>query len=576
MSPPGSRQGRHRSMPAGGHEPRQDRRHLLLGSGLALLGGTGAWATLTVPGCSDGALATPPDHLSRFDVHIDVDDPGAPLNAELLGHNVQWVDRGDDLLRPDGRPEPAMLARLAQLAPTVLRFPGGAQSDVYHWQRGVGPLAQRRSNEHFHNRQQQPSILGTAEFLDLCERTGAQPVITVNVPSGTPEEAAAWVRAVNVDGLRSPQTGRRLRQVQRWEIGNEPYLKDEARPELAMEPEAFARQADRIIRAMRAVDPSLLIGLPLSNDRRNGVPVVHFTNYARRVLATLTERVDIACVHNAYLPFGYDRLDDPQALYWATMGGSRTVMADLDALHRLIAEARPGLVLPVALTEYHAIFSLGRGASDEWTGSPAAALYVTDLLMMLARRDDVRWANLWSLSGNWRFGAIHGQGWLRPVGEVLALMRPLFNGERLPARGSATTAATPAAGLVAAVAALPLVETLATLEPGTEQDCIRLLLLHKHPTQAASGTLRLTGLHQPGRHRLRLHSLSAPSVMRADDATDLFVRQRTTPPADAVQITDDTLTLDLTLPPASVSLLECWLPATHRPASLHRPLSDLT
>jgi alpha-N-arabinofuranosidase len=53
---------------------------------------------------------------------------------------------------------------------------------------------------------------GTDEFLDFCRRVGAEPQICLNLGSGTPEEAAEWVRYVNRklgrDGLL-------------WELGNE-------------------------------------------------------------------------------------------------------------------------------------------------------------------------------------------------------------------------------------------------------------------------------------------------------------------------------------------------------------------
>ncbi len=533
---------------------RRERLRLLLGGGLAATLATGAWMKLGPggelwPSARAAATHTGPH---GFAVQVNTASPGKPIAAGLLGHNVQWVDRGDDLLQPDGRLRPEMLEAVKSLQPAVLRFPGGAQSDRYHWQRGIGPLAQRQTNEHFHSRQQQASVMGTAEFLDLCVQTGARPLLTINVPSGSPEEAAAWVRAVNVDGLLSPRTGERLPAVHEWEIGNEPYLKDEAQPTLTLEPEAFAAKADACIRAMRAVDPNLRIGLPLSTDTRNGIPVVHFPRWSERVLAHLHERVDVACVHNAYLPFAYDRLDDPEAVYWATMAGTRTVARDLDALHALLARVRPDLkALPVALTEYHAIFSLGRGATDEWTGSPLAALYVADLLRVLAGRPDVIHADLWSLSGNWRFGAIHSEGWLRPAGQVLQMLAPVLQGQLLDTSRQSESTATPAAGVVAAEPDLPLIETLAT-RAGTGASTVwRVLLLNKHRSRAATGSVDLQGV-QARTGALRL--LHAPDPLRSEDTRDLMVRTQVdlTP----ALIANGTTRFHVSLPAASVAVLE--------------------
>ena len=182
--------------------------------------------------------------------------------------------------------------RSAHCNPPCCAFPAAHSPTRYHWQRGVGPMAQRQTNEHFHNRQQQASVMGTAEFLDLCLQTGARPAADhQRAQRHAGREAAAWVRAVNLVGMVSPRTGERLPSVQEWEIGNEPYLKDEAQPGLVLEPEAFATKADACIRAMRAVDPSIRFGLPLSTDKRNGIPVVHFPRWSERVLAHMREEV---------------------------------------------------------------------------------------------------------------------------------------------------------------------------------------------------------------------------------------------------------------------------------------------
>src|SRR5262249_13820733 len=140
------------------------------------------------------------------------------------------------------------------LAPTVLRYPGGANSDVFNWRAGEGPVNDRGSNEHFFSRKPQPVLFGTSEFLDLCKRLRAEPLITVNTASGTPEQAADWVRAVNL-GVAGAVRG----PVRFWEVGNEPYLREPVRPELGVEPEVFAARANAFIRAMKTADPKISV-----------------------------------------------------------------------------------------------------------------------------------------------------------------------------------------------------------------------------------------------------------------------------------------------------------------------------
>jgi alpha-N-arabinofuranosidase len=55
---------------------------------------------------------------------------------------------------------------------------------------------------------------GTDEFLEYCRLIGAEPQIALNLGSGTPQEAAGWVRYVNAHW--GDHQGGLL-----WELGNE-------------------------------------------------------------------------------------------------------------------------------------------------------------------------------------------------------------------------------------------------------------------------------------------------------------------------------------------------------------------
>src|SRR5262249_11807607 len=199
-------------------------------------------------------IVSEPTHQERvFSARIRIGGPGKEVNRRVLGNNIQWVDRGDELLSRDGQAlDPRMFALVKDLGATVLRYPGGAQSDMFQWQAGEGPLSRRGASEHFFSRKAQQVVFGTAEFLDLCRGLAADPLITVNTASGTPERAAAWVRSVNL-----PVGGSIRGPVRFWEVGNEPYLRETVRPELAVEPEVFANRANAFIRAMRAADAGI-------------------------------------------------------------------------------------------------------------------------------------------------------------------------------------------------------------------------------------------------------------------------------------------------------------------------------
>jgi alpha-N-arabinofuranosidase len=114
------------------------------------------------------ASAEPRRATEPFLAEIRLGRPAGPVNRRILGSNVQWVDRGDALLAEDGsRFDPRMLELVKKLGPTVLRYPGGALADTFDWRAGNGPIHSRGTSEHFHTRQRQRVLFGTAEPLAL-------------------------------------------------------------------------------------------------------------------------------------------------------------------------------------------------------------------------------------------------------------------------------------------------------------------------------------------------------------------------------------------------------------------------
>jgi alpha-N-arabinofuranosidase len=443
---------------------------------------------LALAGCTP---AEPPTAAAPFaaSVSIEADAPGYPGNLLILGSNVQWVDRGDEVLKPSGDGFAApMLQRVEELSPTVLRYPGGSMSDTYHWKDGIGALSGRKRNEHFFSKSAQVVAMGTREFLELCEATGAVPLITVNVASGTPQEAAEWVAYTNGEPLRSSRSGLALPRVRHWEIGNEPYLRDERRKELWLEPEEYAKRASEFIRAMRKVDPQLVIGIPLRSDTLGGVPVTPMPGYNRKVLQQIDADFEFVALHNAYLPLGFDKSYSDKDLYLATAAAAPTVAEDLSQTRALLRELRPDKGIVLAITEYQALYTIGKN-TDEYIATPAGALYVADLLRLLAETRDVAFANFWSLSGNWHFGALDQEGRPRPAYHVLKAFRTLLQGRMVPIKVDSPSFDSPRVGFAPARKGLPRVTAIAT----RDGNVVRAILINKDPVNPATTTIRTTG-----------------------------------------------------------------------------------
>jgi alpha-N-arabinofuranosidase len=140
---------------------------------------------------------------------VRADRPGATINrniygqfAEHLGRLVYdglWVGPGSAIPNTRGIRND-VVAALRNLNVPVLRWPGGCFADEYHWRDGVGPRDQRprRINTSWGG-VVETNAFGTHEFLDLCEMIGAEPYISGNVGSGTPQEMMDWVEYMTSD-----------------------------------------------------------------------------------------------------------------------------------------------------------------------------------------------------------------------------------------------------------------------------------------------------------------------------------------------------------------------------------------
>jgi alpha-N-arabinofuranosidase len=494
-------------------------------------------------------------------IEIDAAEDGPAANPLVLGSNVQWVYGGDNLLAAHTVDfDPAMLDLVQMMHPTVLRYPGGDQSDVYDWRRGVGPGADRGPNRMAPSRATQITYMGSGELLALADRIGAAPLFTVNVISGSAKDAADWVRQTNVTGLFGA-SGRRLPKVPYWEIGNEPYLPnpDGSAPDRCqLDPAVYAARINTFAAAMRAVDPSIKIGIALANDRLNGIAFVSpgCRGFSATVLENLAARIDFISVHDAYLPYDPTGRDHPAAdEFAAAMASAASVQTDLAALRALLQRFPSVARLPFALTEFNASFSLDPASAFVHSmASPMGALYVADIFCMLAHRDDIFMANTWSLSANDHWGAIHagtaaGGPYGRPTYEVFRIFSEALQGVRLRAAVTSPTFTAPALGFSAAARGLPVVTVLVSRSTAsTGRRTLRVVLLNKDNRAAHVAAI---GVSHAALGAVHVTRLMAADVLADDDSRGLF--QRTESDAAPASLAA------LPLPAHSVTLLSVTL-----------------
>jgi alpha-L-arabinofuranosidase len=116
--------------------------------------------------------------------------------AEHLGKGIYegvWV--GPDAAIPNTRGiRNDVVAALKALKVPNVRWPGGCFADEYHWRKGIGPLGSRPAtlNPNWGG-VIEPNTFGTHEFMDFIEQIGSEAFLSINVGSGTPQEAAEWL-----------------------------------------------------------------------------------------------------------------------------------------------------------------------------------------------------------------------------------------------------------------------------------------------------------------------------------------------------------------------------------------------
>ena len=420
--------------------------------------------------------APPPEVTVTIHVNNDSGVPGKPVNRRLLGNNIQWTTGGDGILRPGTLEFKQYLADpIVALSPTVMRYPGGALTDTYHWQAGVGPIGNRGLVENPFDGTKQTVYFGTKEFLTLCALVGVEPLISLNVVTGDAQEAADWVRQTNITGIEADGGGR-FPSVSFWEIGNEPYLTGD-RADLRLQPAEYARRANLFFQAVKQVDANIRVGIPVIGPYMAGYfPDVNvFKTFNQTVLPALEVPPDFLAVHDAYLPITFDTVPERASLYSAMAGGATLVKQDLDNLRAQAQTYFPDRTIPFALTEYNAWYTLNKPATDGYVASLTSAIYLADLLAMLAERNDMIMANFWSVLDDWMFGAISPLGNRRPGFQILSAFSDFLHGEIRDTTVDAPTFNAPAAGIFPGEANVPLASAMAVNDNGT----IRILIINK-------------------------------------------------------------------------------------------------
>lgn len=170
-------------------------------------------------------------------VRVDLDRVLGRVDPKIYGQFLsrrRWVAEG--ALHQPGHADAdengirrTVSKAVAEMAPPVVRWPGGCTGTSYEWERGVGDPDTRSRTVDWHFGYDVGNGFGTAEFVQFCRDVGAEPQINLTTGTGTLREALAWLEYAN--GTQESHYAELRRShgydepfdVRYWQIGNEDW-----------------------------------------------------------------------------------------------------------------------------------------------------------------------------------------------------------------------------------------------------------------------------------------------------------------------------------------------------------------
>lgn len=250
---------------------------------------------------------TSPGSARPIRIYADTRRTLAPIQRELFGSFLEQLGRAiyEGIYDPQSKLSDAngfrkdVLDEIRKLGVPIIRYPGGNFVSGYDWLDGIGPRANRPAVLDKAWNTINSNQFGTDEFLAWCRLAATEPLLAVNLGTGTPEQAAALVEYCNVDKgtrwseLRRKNGAAEAYKVQHWCLGNEmdgPWqIGHMTATEYGMKAEDAARQ-------MRYVDPSLK--LVACGSSGPGMPT--YLEWDREVLEQCYDYVDAISLHRYF------------------------------------------------------------------------------------------------------------------------------------------------------------------------------------------------------------------------------------------------------------------------------------
>ncbi len=484
----------------------------------------------------------------RTELTVGVDSDDAVFSVAHDVHGDLWI--GCASVMPGGQLDGHrrdVVEALREWGPTFLRWPGGNFASAYHWEMGIGDRDRRPGYLDPAWSLWEPNDVGTDEFMALCRHVDTEPILTINMGTGTPDEAARWVEYCN--GAPDTPMGRLRAQnghpepygVKTWFVGNEQFGNWQVG---TCDAETYARRYIEFAEAMLAVDATLdLIGVGVPNDL--------YGHWNELVLKGTGDSMKKLSVH--YYSIRTEKWTTPppaDELYWPKVASAHEVGLMLDRTWEIVqAHADPAPA--IAFDEWNT-YVAGKPPDFFEDYGVADGLYTGALMnACLQRADWIKMSacfNLINVMGNYRVTPT--MVWKTPTTLVLELFTRFRGSVAIGCDAHGPTVATPAAGTLPAYDDMPLVDAAATFDP--QSATVFLSIVNRDPQRGAR--IELDGVAPNGSGRVRRVTGSGPQALHTE----------TDPQAVVIEEEDwSTAVSRLELPPHTMAMVEFQIDVAH-------------
>jgi alpha-N-arabinofuranosidase len=246
----------------------------------------------------------------------------AALQIGVRGKGKVWIDQVSmmpESWRAAGGFRPDLLAAIADLRPPVIRWPGGSFTVAYRWKDAVGPQHKRRAYPRMAWDDKDVNSFGTDEFIAMCRKVAAEPIIVINIGMGEPAkrpeyvaEACDWVEYCNGPAaskwgaVRAANGHPEPYRVRFWEIDNEVWR---------LKPDEYVDYLRHFVPAMKKVDPSITVIACGSGQLGRA-----WGDGDKAVIGQCAEIVDYLSVHHYESPAKFADGPADAARFWRSLG----------------------------------------------------------------------------------------------------------------------------------------------------------------------------------------------------------------------------------------------------------------